>query len=515
MEFQFPEINYLYLLSCVMAIALTAFSAAQTHNFGARLWVGVMAGFALWTGGEFLANIGTTLQWQLGFQRLVYLGVIVAVTSWFMFALYYAGLERWLNARVVLMLLVIPVCTLTMVVVLDKHPLLYTSADLVERNGYFVLQLDYGVGFWVQIIACSYLYTLGGSYLLLRTSMRRPRIYRGQSILVGCAALMPVVPNMLYVGGLDIAGGYDPTSIFFVVSAVLVTLATQQYHFLTLAPVARDLVFDSVNIAVVVANGEHNITDVNPAFTEISGDSFADVVGRPVTQVFSKCFDGIDISQQDANWQGRLIARNDCRQFDVTSMPVIGYRREQIGYLILLNDVTLVQKALDEINRLAATDLLTDLPNRRAIQSWRQQADFGRPAAPGNLSLMVVADIDHFKELNDTYGHAAGDKVLAAIAALIKANIRPSDQLARWGGEEFCLILNDTQETTGVAVIERLRQKIECFTIEWDGEQVHVTMTFGVVVIGAQESTHDAIARADAAMYDGKRRGRNCVVAAF
>lgn len=513
MEFQFPAINYLYLVACVMAVALAAFSAAQAHNAGGRLWVGVMVGFALWTAGELLANSGTTLDWQLGFQRLVYLGVITAVTSWFMFALYYAGLERWLNARVVFMLMVVPVCTLVMVASLDKHQLLYTSAVLNERNGYQVLNLEYGAGFWVQLFASSYLYTLGGSYLLLRTSVRRPKIYRGQSILVGCAALLPVLPNMLYIAGIDIAGGYDPTSIFFVLSAVLVTLATQQYHFLTLAPVARDLVFDSVNIAVVVVNGEHNITDVNPAFTEISGDSFAEVVGRPVTQVFSKCFDGIEVTQSDASWQGRLTARSDCRQFDVTSMPVIGYRREHIGYVILLNDVTLVQKALDEINRLAGTDLLTDLPNRRAMQAWHQQDPAKPSEPPGNRSLVVVAGIDHFKALNDEHGHAAGDKVLAAIAALIKANIRPADRLARWGGEEFCLILNDTEQTAGVAAIERLRHTIEQFFVEWDCGPV--TMTFGVVAIGAQESMDDAVARADAAMYEGKRQGRNRVVAVF
>lgn len=513
MEFQFPPINYLYLVSCVMAVSLVIFSARQIHNFGARLWVVVMAGFALWTGGELIANMGTTLAWQLGFQRLVYLGVICAVTAWLMFAVFYAGQERWLTARVVSMLLVVPVCSLVMVATLDYHNLLYTRAELLLRDDYYVLDLDYGVGFWVQIIACSYLYTLTGSWLLLRTSVRRQGIYRGQSILVGIAALMPFVPNLLYVTGVDIAGGFDPTSIFFVISAVLVTLATQKYHFLTLAPVARDLVFDSVNIAVVVANGEHQITDVNPAFCELSGESLGNLVGRSVNDVFTQCFERIDIDRVEANWQGRLSSRRDQRQFDVTSMPVIGYNREKIGYLILLNDVTLIQKALDEINRLAGTDLLTDLPNRRAMQNWSVSAE--SQATSTVETLMVVADIDHFKELNDQYGHAAGDKVLAAIAALVRSSIRPTDQLARWGGEEFCLVLNDTSPQAGLAVIERLRQRIEQYRVDHEGIQLGVTMTFGVVVRHPEESLSDCIARADAAMYEGKRAGRNTVVSVF
>lgn len=352
MEIQFPPINYLYLVACLMACALAVFSLGQAHSRSGKLWVAVMVSFAIWTGGELIANTGTTLAWQLGFQRLVYFGVICAITSWLLFAVCFAGFERWLGKRLVLVLLVVPVSSVVMVMTLDQHQLLYTGAALIERNGYVVLDPQYGVGFWLQLLACSYLYTLGGSFLLLNTSMKQPQVYRGQSLLIGIAALMPVVPNMMYVTGIDLAGGFDPTSLFFVVSAILVTIATHQYHFLSLTPTARDRVFDSINIAVVVANEKHQISDVNPAFVAMTGEALADIEGLAVVDVLTRYFSGVDITEIDSGWQGRLTARDGERQYDVTSMPIRSVGQKVIGYLVLLNDVTQVQKALDEINRL-------------------------------------------------------------------------------------------------------------------------------------------------------------------
>ena len=231
-----------------------------------------------------------------------------------------------------------------------------------------MLDLDYGGGFWLQIFASSYLYTLAGSALLLYTSVGKPRIFQAQSVLIGLAALMPVIPNMLYVAGLDIAGGFDPTSLFFVISAVLVTLATQQYHFLTLAPVARDLVFENVNIAVVIATSDDKISDVNPAFSEITGETAGQLIGEPLLDVFKRGFDGEELTRAASHWQGRLVSRRDGRLFDISSMPVTGQYKEKLGYLVLLNDVTLVQKALDEIDRLAGGDLLRDKWQRSELQ---------------------------------------------------------------------------------------------------------------------------------------------------
>jgi len=368
MDFQFPAINYLFMVAGITAVALAVISVNQSKSTMGRLWTAVMVSFSIWAFGELIANMGTTLAWQLGFQRLVYLGVVCAVTSWLLFAIHYAGHERWLSRSVLSLIFVIPVCSLVMTATLDMHSLLYSSADLVERDGYLVLQLEYGVGFWVQIIACSYLYTLLGSLLLIRASMHRPRIYRGQSVLISTAALMPFIPNVMYVVGVDLAGGFDPTSIFFVVSALLVTLAMQQFQFLTLTPMACELVFENINIAVITASMDDRISDANPAFIDIVKRDRSALIGLSLADVFRDSFDGRALFRETVRWQGRLTKKSDGRLFDVSCIPIIGFRKNKLGYLVLMNDVTLVQKALDEINRLAGGNLLRDKWQRSELQ---------------------------------------------------------------------------------------------------------------------------------------------------
>ena len=136
MEFQFPAINYLYLVAFLTAACLAIFSLNQAKNYGGRLWLAVMISFTIWPLGELLANSGTTLAWQLGFQRIVYLGVICAVTSWLLFAIHYAGYDRWLNRSLMALIMVVPLSSLVMVMTLDMHALLYTRTDLIMRDGY-------------------------------------------------------------------------------------------------------------------------------------------------------------------------------------------------------------------------------------------------------------------------------------------------------------------------------------------------------------------------------------------
>lgn len=509
MEFQFPAINYLYLLACILALVLRIISHDLDGDRSSRYWNAVLMGFVVWTLGEFLANIGTTLQWQLGFQRLVYLGVIGGVVSWLFFAINFSGNQRWLTRLSVTVMLIVPTATLLLVGTVEWHNLFYTDVQLIFRDGHYVLDFDYGIGFWVQIIFSSYLYTFAGSVLLIATSLRQPSLYRSQSMLIVIAASIPLVVNISYVLGVDISGGFDPTSLFFVFSAILITIATRQYFFLRVAPIARDLVFRNINSGVIVVNQAQKVTDINPAFADITELNSDELIGMPLQQVLEATFDtrGMHLSEQ--GYSGRVLTRSHARQFEIDSMPIKGYRDELLGQLYLLTDVTQIQRALEEIRRLAHTDLLTQLPNRRALIEWVDNL-----AAIDTMFqpvLIAMADLDHFKALNDAYGHHCGDYILREVARLIEAELGSNDIVARWGGEEFCLVLTGRDWSRGERLVESLRQAIEDHLFKYDEQELHVTITFGMVQRLAGEELEFAIHRADLMMYDGKSRGRNLV----
>jgi diguanylate cyclase (GGDEF)-like protein len=125
-----------------------------------------------------------------------------------------------------------------------------------------------------------------------------------------------------------------------------------------------------------------------------------------------------------------------------------------------------------------------------------------------SLALLFV-DIDHFKAVNDTHGHPAGDAVLAGVARLMTSTIRTEDVLARYGGEEFAVICREIGGATALG--ERLRVAVESHRFEHDGQVIAVTVSVGVAVGQKIDDTHALIAAADAAMYDAKRAGRNRV----
>jgi len=170
-----------------------------------------------------------------------------------------------------------------------------------------------------------------------------------------------------------------------------------------------------------------------------------------------------------------------------------------------------LQAANAQLQLLSSTDRLTGLYNRG---HWEEslKAAFARYQRYGTTSSLVMFDIDHFKRINDTYGHQAGDKVIEQIAAMVREHVRDSDVAGRYGGEEFGVVLSDTDKVGAGMFAERLRKAVEEMDV-WYGEQViRFTISLGVADLNQPLNSHaDLIARADQALYTSKKTGRNRV----
>ncbi|WP_426237818.1 diguanylate cyclase [Pararhizobium sp. DWP1-1-3] len=164
-----------------------------------------------------------------------------------------------------------------------------------------------------------------------------------------------------------------------------------------------------------------------------------------------------------------------------------------------------------ELAKLADTDPLTGLPNRRYFLD-RANIQLEKVHMFYTKASLVMIDVDHFKTVNDTHGHPAGDEVLKSISRGCFERLRQSDVMARFGGEEFIILLPETGVMDAAVLAETLRKSVEESVIEIDGGVVSVTASFGVAEIRIEDLTIDtALARADRALYKAKRAGRNCV----
>jgi len=164
----------------------------------------------------------------------------------------------------------------------------------------------------------------------------------------------------------------------------------------------------------------------------------------------------------------------------------------------------------EQLVQLSNTDPLTGAFNRRYFHQVID-AELKRSQRYSTPFVLVMCDIDYFKKINDVFGHEAGDKVLIQLVAYLRERIRSTDVLARWGGEEFMMLLPDTTLTDAVPVVETIRESVENLDF---GEIGVVTVSFGVTANRDEDKVDALLNRADTLLYAAKAAGRNCVQAA-
>jgi diguanylate cyclase (GGDEF)-like protein len=201
-----------------------------------------------------------------------------------------------------------------------------------------------------------------------------------------------------------------------------------------------------------------------------------------------------------------------------TIFPITDVRGAVTHLCMIIYDVTDVATSrleLESMNgqlrQLSKTDFLTDLSNRGHWEDALHH-EFKRLKRSGQRSALLMCDIDHFKRVNDTFGHAAGDAVIQAVAKAVKKNLRETDVAGRYGGEEFAVLLVDTTEDQALFFAERLRKTVENVGIEYNHQVLKVTVSIGIAEFSAGMHEHrNWIEAADKALYTSKANGRNQV----
>lgn len=281
------------------------------------------------------------------------------------------------------------------------------------------------------------------------------------------------------------------------------------------------LILEAVADGIYGIDSRGNTTFVNNAALKLLGYDYSEIINRPAHDLIHHSYpDGspypeqachITLSIEDTATQyvkDEVFWRKDGSSFPVeyTCKPIIQDGLTK-GAVITFRDITQRNKAEDELRRLATTDHLTGIFNRKRFEELlRQEISRGNRYAT-RLSVAMF-DIDHFKQVNDTHGHEVGDKVLQDVAGLTHENLRETDILARWGGEEFMILALETDQNG----IRKLAEKIRHTIAQHRFDSVNtVTASFGVAQYQPGESQTGFLKRLDEALYKAKKAGRNCV----
>lgn len=288
-------------------------------------------------------------------------------------------------------------------------------------------------------------------------------------------------------------------------------------------------ILDNINDGIYFVDNSRTITYWNRAAERITGFSSSEVIN-------SSCASDILVHVDDSGNHlcthlcplAKTLLDGNGRDGEVYLHHKLGHRvpvkigisaiRDRMGAVIGAveifrdNTVRAVEKQLlDNFKKAASIDTLTELPNRRYIEMKLNNCfdELNRHGIPFGL---IFADIDLFKNINDTYGHDVGDNVLRMVAQTLAGNIRAHDMVGRWGGEEFLLIVSHIAGYDMTKLASKLRMLVESSFFKVGESKISVTVTMGAAAARMEDTAGSLIARADRLLYRGKSSGRNCVI---
>ncbi|MCJ7434700.1 MAG: diguanylate cyclase [Anaerolineales bacterium] len=511
-------------------IAITAWHRRNIQ--GATPLAVLMLALTLWSGAYALMWAGATEYTQSFWLKIVYFGVVIAPLSFFVFVARTTD-SNWLKPHHIIGLSLIPVIILLLVWTNSLHHFFFSSEHASILKGFLVIERIRGQGFWIYV-AYSYGLLLGGTVVLLREIKRASVLLRAQltTILIGSSIpwLASIYTHFWFIH----YSALDLTPIAFSISGFLFAYAIFMQSFLDLVPVARNFLVEKMMDGLLVVDANLRILDINPSAEKTFGILAKDVLGKDGTKIFpqwAKEFHDVQSSGKEFRADVHGGISSECR-YDLTITPFRLNQPHVAGYLIIFRDITHhwnardglqdinkeLEAKLGEINALqdelreqAMRDSLTGVYNRRFLEDALNR-EIPRAVEQNYPLCIIMMDLDHFKDVNDIYGHKAGDLILNEVADKIKRAIRDGDLACRYGGDEFIIILPNVTPEISCQRAEQIRQNIVAIAIKYKVVTLKVTSSLGVSVFPEHGSSADLLMRAaDKALYYSKQQGRNCV----
>ena len=505
-----------------VAVLLSIYSICYARTKGNSP---VVTYFSLLTGSlslfifGYLMEINSQTLEQLWFWNgIQYLALPFYPAFWLMLGLVYTGKAPAMNRLHFLLIYSVPALTFLIRQTNDFHFLYYRDYYLTTEAGFPVLFLEKGPWYWVFSAYIIVTFSLTTFLYIQKVQRSNPLKKKAYQLLL-TASLLPFAGFLLIL--LDPwRTGLDYTALVLPVALYLLFLGLTRYDLLSIRALARETIFEKSDDAMIVTDEKLNLIDYNPAalqvFPELKNIPY---MGEARNILFKHkaleelCFGDkhlVDLSFPDIS---------PAKHYEVRRTLFTDPGKNEIGNLWSFSDISARKEAemkLIESKQIlevmATTDDLTKLYNRKAYFSMANEL-WENSILSGDTFFVFLIDLDHFKNINDTFGHSCGDRVLEKTALILEESFSSSGICGRIGGEEFSGVLVGYPQEKISEFAEILRSSIEKFTPDCEGCNVKVTASIGISIRNPQDSGdtfEKLLSEADSAMYASKKAGRNC-----
>lgn len=487
----------------------------------------MMAAATFYAAVAAMEAIATTLAGKLFWSTLEYMGTGGVILFFLLFADAFTHQRSQVDRPRLVRLSLLPLFNVLLVATNGWHHWVWSAVAFAPPPSNLAIY-HHGPGYY-WVVAGIYLYVLQGMQLLATAALNGSPLRRRQSLFLLLGSLFPYLSGALYSLQLTPAG-LNITPMSFMATGLILSWALFRIGVFEVLPIARETVIEHLRDGVIVVDLKHRIVDINRQGYQLLRLTRGSI-GRSLHTALANLPELLRHYDQGHDppvgfW---LNERQSC-YVTVQILALADGQGRVHGRLLVLQDVTqqyqadlelrqthaCLQRQLQETQFLQAElthqahkDQLTGLFNRHYLNEQLPQILQNAQQA-GTTVVFIMLDIDHFKQINDTHGHRAGDSVLQSFGQILLQHVRSHDMVCRLGGEEFLVVLPHTTLTAGQQRADSIRRVFETSSLLWTGRTITTTVSGGIALFPDHGTNDDDLLHAaDVALYDAKRAGRN------
>ncbi len=510
---RFVELAYLFIVGSSLAFLFVVLVYALKNRSvaGSKAFLLQIICVTIWSVGSLLEMLSASEQSMLLWRNIEQIGIFLLPVAFVYFSLDYAHYDKL--KKYLPFLLIISVTAIV---------LIFTDSKThIMRNGYIISYSPlFGKALSVSqtttgkvLVAYNYLLALISLVILFVFSRQVNRSMRRQVMLTFLATGLVFFLSFLKAAFLEGTSINIPIVTIYLPGGLILFYNLYRNDFFRVSPIARDKIFDVIEMGIIVTDRSGMIADINPSATQILQSCFSvdtKLSGKKMEEMFATYPEWIEMTKTFSAGEIELKLENDRLCYiHILVYPLQSNRGVSIGSVTIMRDVTVLRMQEFALKAKAETDSLTGLMNRDSFMAAFQQK-LKDAAQNGEHISVLMMDLDKFKDINDTCGHNSGDRVLQAFAEVLKTVLRHEDAIARFGGDEFVAILPGVAKKEANEIAGRILNAVNRKVVVLEnGTEIQLRLSIGICDNETITSEETMLKFADRAMYAAKNNSGN------
>ncbi len=456
--------SFLIPLATIILMAIIGVLYIWIYRKGLQdiIGIGIITLSLIWITAYILEQSITVNHLKILFDKLQYSGSILLPIGLFLLTARYVNFNKIFNLKYIILISAFPIITLFLVLTNELHHLIWVNARLVLFDSSSLIVKEYNTLYFVSVAYSSMLILAGIIITLINTIklfIKPDGQNRWKKFFLIPYISIPWLVILVKSLGFNPFPYIDEIPVVTAICTLIIIPFLNRNHIKEIMPIAFETIFENMDDGLILIDGNENILKLNSASQKIFNTSIMKAAGKSVNYLLSEVNENPDVFLGNKDLK---IGNNGEQHFYNTRQTKLkDSSGKPLGKVISLRDITKIRKAEENIRYLSFYDKLTRVYNRAFFDIELKRLNTERQMP---LSL-VIGDVNGLKIVNDAFGHINGDKILRKIADILKLCFRKEDIIARWGGDEFSVLLPNTSFSTTIQIVNRVQEKCrECST---------------------------------------------------